>query len=127
MDIPKSDNSAPQARLNPARPRQFTLGGREVDFFVQVVCTDKGQHKRMLLTTARRELNGGHGMNFALRYFAPPNPHAEAHTAQGHDAYVFRCPRCRRTPHIRSDRWWQAVDDLGRLGVDELDISLLPF
>jgi hypothetical protein len=127
MDNSASDNTKSQDRLNPTRSRQFTLGGHEIDFFVQVVCTDKGQHARTLLTTARRELGGGHGMNFALRHFAPPDPDAKPHTAQGHDAYVFTCPRCSRAPHIGKDRWWQAIDDLGRLSVDELDISLLPF
>jgi hypothetical protein len=127
MDPSTSIHAESQVRLNPARPRQFTVGGFEVDFFVFVVCTDQGQHARTLLTTARRELSGRHGMNNALRCFAPPNRDAEPHTAQGHNAYVFRCPRCGRTPHIRHERWWQAIDDLGRLGVDELDISLLPF
>lgn len=116
-----------KGRLNPANPRHFTASGREVDFSVYVVCTDRGQHTRTMLSTARRELDGIHGMNHALECFAPPDPDAKPHTATGHDAYTFWCPRCGRTPHIRSDRWWQAIDDLGRLGVDELDISLLPF
>jgi hypothetical protein len=92
------------------------------------VCTDKGQHARTMLTTARRELDGSHGMNHALEHFAPPEgDRAKPLTATGRDSYVFICPRCSRTPHIRRDHWWRAIDDLGRLGVDELDISLLPF
>ena len=128
MEGPTSDSGQPRDRLNPALPRRFTIGGREVDFFVQVVCTDQGQHKRTLLTTARRELDGQHGMNHALEYFAPPyGDDAKPNSGMGRESYVFRCPHCPRTPHIKKDRWWQAIDDLGRLGVDELDISLLPF
>jgi hypothetical protein len=123
-----ADSNHLQARLNPARPRQFTVGrGREVDFFVFVVCTDRGQHRRLLLTTARRELDGTHGMNAALQCFAPPDPNAKPQTATGRDAYVFWCPGCNRTPHIGRERWWNAIDDLGRVGADELDISLVPF
>ena len=54
-----------------------------------VVCTDRGQHKRTVLTTARRELDGGHGMNHALEWFAPPDASAEARTAMGHGG-LFR-------------------------------------
>lgn len=126
MDERSGEENEPE-RLNPAAPRQFFVSDYEADFFVFVVCTDRGQHKRMLLTTARRELGGGHGMNNALRWFAPPDPDARAGTAMGHDSYVFRCPRCTRTPHIKRERWWQTIDELGRLGIRELDISLLPF
>ena len=98
----------------------------EADFFVFVVCTDRAQHKRTLLTTARRDLGGGHGMNNALNCFAPPDPNAKERTATGRDSYVFWCPRCTRTPHINKERWWQIIDEMGRHGLDELDLSLLP-
>ena len=126
MDEKSGKENEPE-RLNPAASRQFFQSGAEADFFVFVVCTDRGQHKRMLLTTARRELGCGHGMNSALQWFAPPDPDAGAGTATGHDSYVFWCPRCTRAPHIKKERWWQTIDELGRLGIRELDISLLPF
>jgi hypothetical protein len=57
MDEKSGKENEPE-RLNPAAPRQFYQSGAEADFFVFVVCTDRGQHKRMLLTTAARELGG---------------------------------------------------------------------
>lgn len=117
----------PVQRTNPARRREFNGAGEEVDYFVLVVCTDRGQHGQTLLTTARRELDGRHGMNFALRYFAPPVPDSEPESSTGRESYIFRCPRCTRTPHIKADRWWAAVEAVVRADLDELDISLLPF
>jgi len=122
-----TDGDQEPHRLNPGSPRQFFKSGHEADFFVFVVCTDRGQHKRVLLTTARRELGGGHGMNNALKNFAPPDPDAKPGSAFGRDAYIFTCPRCPRTPHINQARWWEIIDELGRRGVGELDLSMLPF
>ncbi len=115
----------PAGRLNPAAQRQFAQSGREVDFFVFVVCSDRGQHESVLLTTARRELDGTHGMNHALRYFAPPSRDDEF-PELSRESYVFRCPRCSRTPRIKRDRWWSLIDELGRQEQTTLDLSLLP-
>lgn len=65
-------------------------------------------------------------MNFALRYFAPPSRDAEPRSGMARDAYLFRCPRCDRTPQIKADRWWEAVEAVVRADLDELDVSLLP-
>jgi len=103
------------------------MSGREVDAFLEVVCTDRGQHKRTLLTSACRELDGSHGMNHALQNFCPPRgEEAKPRSASGRDSYVFWCPRCPRTPHVQRDRWWRLVDDYIRAGLPVLDISLLP-
>lgn len=112
------------SRLNPTAPPQYTQSGREVDFFVFVVCSDRGQHEPVLLTTARRELDGSHGMNNALRYFAPPS-RDEEFPELSRESYKFRCPRCPRTPKINSDRWWNIVDECGRQELPTLDLSLL--
>ena len=112
-------------RVNVNGPRQFMQSGSEVDYFVFVGCTDRGQHKRVQLSTARRELDGTHGMNNALRHFAPPNPDARPMTATGRGSYVFWCPKCGRTPQIKSERWWHLVDEVARVGLNDLDISLL--
>jgi hypothetical protein len=122
-----SSSDRPVQRTNPARRREFNRAGEEVDYFVRVVCTDRGQHGRVLLTTARRELNGEQGMSFALQYFAPPMRDAESESLTGRESYVFRCPRCTRTPQIKADRWWAAVEAVVLADLDELDISLLPF
>lgn len=121
-----NDTAIVVRRLNPSEPRQFTQGGREVDFFLLVYCSDRGQHEPVLLTTARRELDGTHGMNLALRFFAPPMYDAEPNSPMSRESYSFRCPRCRRTPRIKGAKWWSIVDDYGRAGRTELDISLLP-
>ena len=114
-------------RIDPQRPREFTRGGREVDYFVLVICTDRGQHKPILLTTARRELDGSRGMNHALRYFAPPMGNkARPESLTGRESYTFLCPLCPRTPQVRADRWWRYLDDVVRAGLDRFDISLLP-
>ncbi|NHC44627.1 hypothetical protein [Motilibacter aurantiacus] len=123
-------HEAEGGRLAPDAPRQYTQSGFEVDFFVFVVCTDRGQHKRMLLTTARRELDGSHGMNNALRWFAPPDSAGELEGAGrtwSRSSYEFICPRCRRSPRIEGSKWWNLVDELDRVGQYELDLSLLPF
>jgi hypothetical protein len=113
-------------RVNVNGPPQFAMDGREVDYFIAVICTDRGQHKQVQLTMARRELDGSGGMNFALRHFAPPDPKARPESAVGRDSYIFWCPKCGRTPQVKRERWWRALDELARAGVHDLDISLLP-
>lgn len=120
-------NDGPASRINPKRRRQFNRGGQEVDYFVSVVCTDRGQHKRVLLTTARRELDGIRGMSHALQYFAPPmGDQATPGSFTGRSSYTFRCPHCTRTPQIQGERWWWLLDEIIRADGDEIDISLLP-
>jgi hypothetical protein len=120
-----ADDGAPIARTNPERRRQFSVGGFEVDYFIWIVCTDRGQHEPVLLTTARRELDGTRGMNHALNFFAPPDVEATERSGSALGAYVFRCPKCPRTPQIKADRWWQLLDEPVRADADRLDISLL--
>lgn len=116
-----------RSRTNPDRRREYNRGGEEVDYFISVICTDRGQHEPILLTTARRELDGSIGMSHALRMFAPPmGPSAKPRSMTGLESYVFRCPRCTRTPQIKSTRWWNYVDAAVRADLDAVDISLLP-
>lgn len=79
-----------------------------------------------MLTTARRELDRTGGMNHALRYFAPPMKDAAPGSFTAREAYIFRCPKCTRTPQIKLDRWWRFLDESVRVGLDVVDISLLP-
>ena len=51
-------------------------------------------------------------MNHALKFFAPPDTEATERSGLALGAYVFRCPRCPRTPQVKADRWWQLLDDL---------------
>lgn len=121
-----TSSDEPFQRINPARRRQFNRGGKEVDYFVFVICTDRGQHAPVLLTTARGEMDGGRGMNHAWRYFAPPARDAAPESGQGRESYIFRCPQCDRTPQIKADRWWAAVEAVVLADLDELDVSLIP-
>lgn len=116
-------------RLNPDAPRQYTMSGFEVDFFVMVYCSDRGQHEPVLLTTARRELGGGHGMNHALEWFAAPATSQEEADEfnLSRSSYDFRCPRCRRNPRIDRHRWWSLIDAAAVNGLGSIDLSLLPY
>ncbi|XMA37600.1 hypothetical protein O1157_15955 [Streptomyces albogriseolus] len=93
--------------------------------FVAVVCTDRHQHRRIRLTTARLH-HSDRGMGFALQHFAPPMVDAEPRSMIGRESYTFICPKCRRTPQIRTDKWWSLLEAVAEAGQDELDISLLP-
>lgn len=65
-------------------------------------------------------------MVYALRYFAPPmGNEATPRSLTSRNAYVFRCPRCRRTPQIERSRWWSILDAVVRADFDEIDISML--
>lgn len=122
-----SDLPVTRARTNPNRPREYNRGGQEVDYFMRVVCTDRGQHRETLLTMAHRELDGGYGMSHALLRFAPPmGDEATPGSHFGRDSYVFTCPRCPRTPHVQRDRWWRIMDDAARADLYSVDLSLLP-
>src|SRR6266508_5223587 len=120
------ENRSERPRTNPDRPRQFMMSGREVDYVLPILCTDRGQHKRRVLTEVRRELDGSGGMNRALVWFAPPMVDAKPGAMMGLKSYTFGCPSCNRTPEIGADRWWRLVDDAVRAGLAELDLSLLP-
>ncbi|GAA4686281.1 hypothetical protein GCM10023347_47030 [Streptomyces chumphonensis] len=96
------------------------------EYYICIVCTDRGQHGGIRLTTARKT-SEERGMSFALEHFAPPMADAEPRSMIGHDSYTFICPRCGRTPQIQRERWWRIVDAAAEEGMDELDISRLPF
>lgn len=115
-------------RVNPNPRRLFNMAGQEMDYFMPVICTDRGGHKRIRLTTARREMDGSHGMGHALVHFAPPMRDAEPGT-QGisRESYNIICPKCSRHIQLKSEKWWKLVDDCARVELPELDISLLRF
>lgn len=85
--------------------------------FVSIVCTDRGQHRRTRLTTARMR-RSERGMNWPLERFAPPVPDAKPQS--------FVCPRCTRTPQVKTDKWWMLLEAVVMDHQKEFDISLLP-
>ncbi|MDT9681924.1 hypothetical protein RND61_07525 [Streptomyces sp. TRM76323] len=93
--------------------------------FVAITCTDRGQHRRIRLTTARLHASD-RGMGYALEHFAPPMRDAKPGSFIGRDSYVFICPRCGRTPQIKANKWWSLLEAVSAAGQGEFDISLLP-
>ncbi|WP_156301888.1 hypothetical protein [Streptomyces sp. e14] len=93
--------------------------------FIAIVCTDKGQHRRLRLTTARL-LPSERGMSFALEHFAPPMRNAAPSSMVSRESYTFICPKCRRSPLIKAEAWWRLLEAWAEAGHDEFDISLLP-
>jgi hypothetical protein len=97
----------------------------EERIFVAIVCTDKGQHRRRRLTTARLHWSD-RGMSFAFQHFAPPMRDAEPRSLVGRESYTFVCPTCQRTPQIKAEAWWRLLESWAEAGHAEFDISLLP-
>ncbi|SFN62646.1 hypothetical protein SAMN05216219_1513 [Mycetocola miduiensis] len=116
----------PDERLNSAIPPVAMMSGREVDFYLPVVCTDRGQHKETRLTAAIREMNGELHMPNALEAFSPPmGKEATPGSMMSRGAYTFICPRCSRTPQIKAARWWELVRRHAVVGAQVLDVSLI--
>ena len=66
-------------------------------------------------------------MRDPLRHFAPPDPGAEPGTAISRESYTFSCPVCRRNPSVKAERWWEAMEECRRVGIKEVDLSLVRF
>lgn len=98
---------------------------------IAVICTDRGQHKRIRLTTARKDLwtdgSTSWSMTHALRHFAAPDEDAEPLDVISRHSYTFICPLCRRNPAIEKDKWWSAIERLDDIHVREIDLSLVGF
>ncbi len=96
-----------------------------------IVCTDQGRHKRCRLSGAEKILHEdgrtSHYMSHHLRHFAAPDADAESGGAISKTSYTFICPRCRRNPIIERAKWWEAVETAQRVGVKEIDLSMLGF
>jgi hypothetical protein len=114
------------------RPRR-RLGLHERARLLQVVCTDREQHRITRLAASLFTDDGTwyetltHGDSFGV-YCSDPDWDGESES----DAlYVeFRCTRCARRPRVTLTRWQMLMDGLDwRPGVSdlELDISALPF
>jgi hypothetical protein len=116
----------PGERVRSESPREYAASGREVDFFLPVVCTDRGQHRPTRLTTVIRELDGELHMARALEAFVPPmGPDAKPRSLMSQNAYVFICRRCGRTPSVEKNRWWNLALRHARTGTRSIDVSHL--
>lgn len=91
-----------------------------------VICTDRGQHKRIRLATVDGWVNRIDGTDLLHmpregRTFNSParNPHGAPFP------YEFRCPICHRVLQVKADRWLRVVESVWRAGLDGLDVSYL--
>lgn len=94
-----------------------------------VTCTDRGQHKRIRLSTTVwwRSLEDGtestHSSVRPSRVYLPALKDDTLST--GVTPYQWNCPMCRRNPQIKADRWRAVLDAARRTGLEEYDVSYL--
>jgi hypothetical protein len=91
-----------------------------------VICTDRGQHAWVRITTVTLdEREDGQSWHMT---FGPGKGDTETDwwTYFENGTYEFRCPRCTRTPQIRRDLWWAIVEQTFTARLPTLDLSRLP-
>jgi hypothetical protein len=98
---------------------------------VEIICTDRGQHKRTWLT--RSIWDAGHGWRHFISgspepkhaMFGPPLADAEPGEVTSRDSYGFACSRCNRWPKISGDRWIELLEGARHAGYTDFDVSYL--
>jgi hypothetical protein len=88
---------------------------------IAIVCTDRGQHRRRRLTTAKLWPGGHIGLS-SFRGMLP-NEGARPGDKMNRDAYRFWCPLCPRKPQIKKSRLWELLDAACQAGLAEFDLS----
>lgn len=113
-------------RVNEDVPMTVVGSTRHVDVFLPVVCTDRGAHRHLRLTTVIRELEGELHMPRAFEAFAPPmGKRARPGSLVGRSSYTFICRRCGRTPEVERNRWWNVALRHAQEGLRWIDVSYL--
>lgn len=104
----------------------------ELLYAVEVVCTDRGQHKRTWITRMRydRREDGTLGWSSPVvegkhAMYGPPDPDAHPGDGLSRESYGFACSRCTRWPRIEAARWLALMDGARRVGLAEFDVSAL--
>lgn len=104
----------------------------ELLWSIEIVCTDRGQHKRTWITRMRldRRDDGSEGWSSPITdgkhsMYGPPDADAEPGDMISRESYGFACCRCTRHPKIRRDRWKALMDGARRVGLEEFDVSAL--
>ena len=98
---------------------------------VEVVCTDRGQHKRTWM--ARYIWEAGRGWRTFIAgspapkhdMHGPPAADAEPGGALSTDSVGFACTRCTRWPKIRWERWLELMEGARSSRIEEFDVSYL--
>jgi hypothetical protein len=110
------------------RPGRQVPPSAGIPFPVKVVCTDRGQHARIVL----HQLHDLRGSGIGLQPVVPAGGGRNGiplsfHADDGVLRYRFGCPRCGRDVQLREASLLAAVGVLGAShGHPVLDISLLP-
>ena len=101
---------------------------------VEVICTDRGQHKREWLAefethqrddgTVVRRITARHPKR-EHHTFVPAVSNAEAGTPLSRKSHSFNCPGCTRWPRIGIDRLGEILDAARRARLEEFDVSYL--
>lgn|SRR5690625_4213650 len=96
---------------------------------IEVVCTDRGQHKRTWITRMSNDGDGWRsvivGKQVKHDMFGPPLHDAPEGGPTSREAYGFACSRCNRWPRIAGSRWIALMDGARRVGHVEFDVSYL--
>lgn len=89
---------------------------------VAIVCTDRGQHSRMRLTTARwwQPNDGAEPDQVSMLEMG-----RKFYQASGNDRYEFWCAKCKRRPWVSATRWGQILDRLFHDRAVEFNVSYL--
>jgi hypothetical protein len=103
---------------------------------VEIVCTDRGQHKRNWITRFIWDdwgdgwrwhyvFPGGWGDAPKHDMYGPPERDAEPGSAISRKSDGFACSRCNRWPKIKRDRWIEIMDAAHNASISEFDVSYL--
>jgi hypothetical protein len=97
---------------------------------VEIVCTDRGQHKRTWMTRWIWESSDG-WRSFILMsdlkhdMYGPAMLDEEPGSVASRESYGFCCSRCPRWPKIKWDRWLEIMEASRDAKLDEFDVSYL--
>jgi hypothetical protein len=98
---------------------------------VEIVCTDRGQHKRTWMARYIQDASSQGWRTFILGHepkhdmHGPPEFDAEPGSVVSRGSVGFSCARCTRWPRIKWDTWQQLLTNARRGGLHEFDVSYL--
>jgi hypothetical protein len=74
---------------------------------IEIVCTDRGQHKRTWMTRFIWEPAEG----WRSLWLGPDRKHdMYGPPTKSHESYGFCCSRCKRWPRVEPSRWTKIMD-----------------
>lgn len=122
--------------MSQRRPKLPSQPGKPPpEYTVKFVCTDRGQHARVVLRHLK-DTRGETGAGNHVMWLDGPKskaPLTSWHPEAGDQGFTFHCGRCGRNPELRQETMFKLLDGLAALPADPdnahpiVDISLLPF